>query len=295
MKKFEYRIFLCILIPFLFSCTPGKEKHVKVALTKASPNYINWIKKKDSSIIVIDLNNLKPDEAIQKLHDCAGLVLTGGGDIDPALYKNDDKNEVCKDINRDRDILEKVMIGEALALKMPILGICRGEQMLNVVMGGSLITDIPSYWRLKNHSGNEMNKAAEEAVVARPDMKHPGPVNKGPAEVIHQCDDYLHCYHAVRLDPLSLLRNIIGFDTGFVTSNHHQAILTLGKGLKKDAQSADSIIEGIEWNDARGKSFMVGVQWHPERMDTSNAFSGRLLSCFLAEVRKYASTLHKIK
>jgi putative glutamine amidotransferase len=94
---------------------------------------------------------------------------------------------------------------------------------------------------------------------------------------------------------MSLLRSIIGFDTGFVTTNHHQAIQTLGNGLKKNAQSADSIIEGIEWNDAREKSFMVGVQWHPERMDTSNAFSGKLLHRFLAEVKKYAATLQKVK
>lgn len=264
MKKTPYGIIFCFLIPFLFSFTPVKEKPMRVALTKASPNYINWISKGDSSIIVVDLNNLKPLDAIQQLHYCAGLILTGGGDIDPALYKNDGNKEECKDIDRNRDILEKAMIDEALTLKMPILGICRGEQMLNVVLGGSLITDIPSYKKLKN-------------------------------QMIHQCDDYLHCYHTVRLDSKSLLRSIIGFDTGFVTTNHHQAIQTLGNGLRKNAQSADSIIEGIEWNDARGKSFMVGVQWHPERMDTSNTFSGKLLHRFLAEAKKYVAKMKDVK
>ena len=264
MKKTPYGIIFCFLIPFFFSFTPVKEKPMRVALTKASPNYINWISKGDSSIIVVDLNNLKPLDAIQQLHYCAGLILTGGGDIDPALYNFVGNKEDCRDIDRNRDMLEKAMIDEALTLKMPILGICRGEQMLNVFSGGSLITDIPSYMKLKN-------------------------------QVIHQCDDYLHCYHTVRLDSTSLLRSIIGFDTGFVTTNHHQAIQTLGNGLKKNAQSADSIIEGIEWNDAREKSFMVGVQWHPERMDTSNAFSGKLLHRFLAEAKKYAATLQKVK
>jgi putative glutamine amidotransferase len=264
MKKPPYGIFFCFLIPFLFSFTPVKENPIKVALTKASPNYINWIKKGDSSIIMVDLNNLKPMEAIQKLHDCAGLVLTGGGDIDPSLYQNADNEKECKDIDRNRDILEKAMIDEALILKIPILGICRGEQMLNVFSGGSLITDIPSYMKLKN-------------------------------QVIHQCEDYLHCYHTVRLDSKSLLRSIIGFDTGFVTSNHHQAIQRLGNGLKKNAESPDGIIEGIEWNDAKGKSFMVGVQWHPERMDISNAFSGKLLQGFLAEAQKYASKMKNVK
>lgn len=294
MKKLPYGILFCFLIPFFFSFTPVKEKPMKVALTKASSNYINWIKKGDSSIIVVDLNNLKPMEAIQELHGCAGLVLTGGGDIDPSLYQNADNEKECKDIDLNRDILEKAMIDEALTLKMPILGICRGEQMLNVVLGGSLITDIPSFMKLKSQVKkpltNGVNIGVEEAVAI--DL---GLGKKEPAEVIHQCDDYLHCYHTVRLDSTSLLRSIIGFDTGFVTTNHHQAIQRLGNGLKKNAQSPDGIIEGIEWNGAKGKSFMVGVQWHPERMDTSNAFSGKLLQRFLAEAQKYASKMKNVK
>ena len=294
MRKDPTVILVCFLIPFLFSFTPDKEKPLKIALTKASPNYINWIIKGDSSIIVVDLNNLKPAEAIHKLHDCAALVLTGGGDIDPSLYKHSGNKEDFKDIDVNRDKLEKAMIGEALMLNMPILGICRGEQMLNVVLGGTLITDIPSFKKLKSHEKNSLPKGGstglDQAVVA--DL---GIGKKEPTEVIHQCDDYLHCYHAVRLESTSMLRSIIGSDTGFVTTNHHQAILTLGDGLKENAQSADSITEGIEWKDTRGKSFMLGVQWHPERMDASNAFSGKLLQRFLAEAKKYASTLQKVK
>jgi putative glutamine amidotransferase len=117
----------------------------------------------------------------------------------------------------------------------------------------------------------------------------------GKKNVIHQCDDYMHCYHSIRLDPSSALRSIIGYDTGFVTTNHHQAIYKLAKGLRMNACSADSIIEGIEWEKAPGNSFMIGVQWHPERMDTSNAFSGKLLKQFLAEARKYGTVVNKVK
>ena len=294
MKKILSGILICFLICFLFSFTPDKDKPFKVALSKASPNYINWIIKRDSSILIVDLNNLKPADAISKLHDCAALVLTGGGDIDPSLYKNAGNNEDFKDIDVNRDKLERAMIDEALTLKMPILGICRGEQMLNVALGGSLITDIPSFKKLKrqenNSSPNGVNTGLEQAVAI--DL---GNGKKEPTEVIHQCDDYLHCYHTVKLESTSLLRSIIGSDTGYVTTNHHQAILTLGDGLKENAQSADSITEGIEWNDTRGKSFMLGVQWHPERMDTSNAFSGKLLQRFLAEAKKYASRLQNVK
>jgi len=294
MKKNLFGIISCLLIPSVFSFAQLKESPIRIALTKASPNYINWISKGDSSVIVVDLNNLKPAEAIQKLHDCAGLILTGGGDIDPALYMTGEKDkEECKDIDRNRDLLEKTMIDEALAMKMPILGICRGEQMLNVGMGGTLITDIPSYMKIKNLKKNPSPADMTGPETAVP--TDPGPIKKDTSDVTHQCDDYLHCFHTVRLDPSSLLRSIIGCDTGFVTTNHHQAVQMLGKGLRKNARTADGIIEGIEWNDAREKSFMLGVQWHPERMETSSAFSGKLLLRFLAEVNKYAATLKNVR
>ena len=292
MKKNPSGILVCFLIFFLFSFTPDKDKPFKVALTKASPNYINWIIKGDSSIKIVDLNNLKQAEAIQKLHECDALVLTGGGDIDPSLYKNEDINKVCRDIDQNRDKLERAMINEALTLKMPILGICRGEQMLNVVLGGTLIPDIPSYIKSKSQINNlspgRVNTGMETAIALQPDKMN-------ESAVVHQCDDYINCYHKVRLDPASFLHSIIGSDTGSVTSNHHQAVLTLGEGLKKNAQSADSIIEGIEWKDTIEKSFMVGVQWHPERMDLSNPFSGKLLQKFLTEAKKYALKPQDVK
>jgi putative glutamine amidotransferase len=292
MRKIYYRLLIVFLLPFLFCFNQISGQPVIVALTKSSPNYINWINHGDSSVILINLENLKLPEAVQKLHECAGLVLTGGGDIDPSLYKNEDKNNLCQDIDQNRDKLEKAMIIEALAMKMPILGICRGEQMLNVVLGGTLITDIPAYIKSKSQantlSPKGVNTGMETAVALQPDMMN-------ETAVVHRCDDYTNCYHKVRLDPASFLRSIIGSDTGSVTSNHHQAVLTLGEGLRKNAQAPDSIIEAIEWKDTSGKSFMVGVQWHPERMDMSNPFSGRLLQKFLTEAKKYASKLQNVK
>jgi putative glutamine amidotransferase len=294
MKKIKPGFLILFLIPvLLFSFTPGNENPVKIALSKSSPNYVDWIHRGDSGIVIIDLAGMKPADAIQRLHDCSGLILTGGGDIDPSMYQSEGNKEECKDIDRNRDILETALIHEALSLKMPILGICRGEQMLNVVLGGSLITDIQSYMKLKSQVRNSSPvylTGPETAVIASPE-----PVKNVNTDVIHECDDFLHCFHPVRLEPTSLLRSIIGSDTGTVTTNHHQAILKLGSGLKKNAQSADSIIEGIEWKDAVGKSFMLGVQWHPERMDASNAFSGKLLQRFLAETQKSALNTEKVK
>jgi putative glutamine amidotransferase len=292
MKKIHYRFLIVFFLPFLFCVDQISGQPVIVALTKSSPNYINWINHGDSSIILINLENLKLAEAVQKLHECAGLVLTGGGDIDPSLYNKEDNNQVCQDIDRNRDRLEKTMINEALAMKMPILGICRGEQMLNVVLGGTLITDIPTYLKSKSQvttlSPKGVNTGMETAVAFQPDKMN-------ESEVIHRSDNYINCYHKVRLAPGSFLLSIIGSDTGTVTSNHHQAVLTLGAGLRINAQAPDSIIEGIEWKNAAERSFMIGVQWHPERMDLSNPFSGKLLQKFLAEAKKFALTIQNEK
>ena len=296
MKNKSLAFIFIFILTILFGFSPATEKPLKIALSKASPNYIKWIKA-DSTIIVVDLNNLEPADAVRKLEGCDALVLTGGGDIDPSFYRNEDQMKSCTDVDPKRDKLELALINKALLLKMPVLGICRGEQILNVALKGTLIPDIPAYKRLKLFpvpSGDQITvqKALTSAVapVQLPDDNH-----KSDADVVHQCDDYLHCFHPVSLDPKSLLCNITGTDTGTVTTNHHQAILKLGEGLKMDAMSPDSIIEGIEWIDAKEKSFLIGVQWHPERMDISNSLSGKLLLRFIAEAKKYDAKLQNVK
>jgi putative glutamine amidotransferase len=294
MNRIPFWIILSLLITMLTGFTPDKNEPMRIALTKASPNYVNWIIKCDPHIVIIDLNGLKPEEAKEKLHQSSGLILTGGGDIDPSYYNKANEKNSCIDIDADRDLLEKTMILEALSVKMPVLGICRGEQMLNVVLGGSLITNIPTYTKRTIQAAalieDDNSSPAESLPVAET-----GNHGKDPVYVCHQCNDYLHCYHTVSLDPKSLLHSIIGFDTGFVTTNHHQAVLVPGKGLKVNAYTADSLIEGVEWADARGKSFLIGVQWHPERMDHSNAFSGNLIKRFVAEARTYSSLPERLK
>ena len=293
MKKMKYGFFTLFLIPVLFSFTPGNQKPLKIALSKSSPNYVNWLHKGDSTLVIVDLGGLKPAEAVQKLRECDGLLLTGGGDIDPAIYPASGDKSLCTDIDPERDNLEKALIEDALGHKMPILGICRGEQILNVFQGGSLIVDIPSYKKQKiadeNKTVDGSMTGMAVAVVVERDMKN------DPAALLHQCDDYTKCYHTVWLNKSTLLYSIIGVDSGYVTTNHHQAVLTLGKELRLNAHAADSIAEGIEWAKGDDKSFLLGVQWHPERMETSNPFSGKILFRFLAEVKRHILILENTK
>ena len=142
---------------------------------------------------------------------------------------------------------------------MPVLGICRGEQILNVSLGGSLIVDIPAHFE------------------QLPRIYH----------IIHQCADYLNCFHSVHVFPNTLLHLITGCDSGFVNTNHHQAAERLAPGLICNARSNDGLTEGIEWEVYQEKPFLMGVQWHPERMDTSNALSGKLLKEFITRSKEF--------
>jgi len=116
------------------------------------------------------------------------------------------------------------LVDSALAWGMPVLGICRGHQMINVALGGSLVVDIPQ--------------------------------DRGTAE-IHQCEDYLHCFHTVRVASNSLLAQITGSRGGEVNTNHHQAVDVLAPGLKVSAYTSDGIIEAIEWADTTGRPFLM--------------------------------------
>jgi putative glutamine amidotransferase len=228
-----------------------------IALSKGSPDtsyaiYYNWIKSLDSSAKCVDMYALDENEALKQFRECSGLILTGGTDIDPAFYDKAYDTVRCWPIDAKRDKLEMRLLDSALAWGMPVLGICRGHQLINVALGGSLVVDIPQ--------------------------------DRGTTE-IHQCEDYLGCVHSVRLAQNSLLAVITQSKGGEVTTNHHQAVDALAQGMKVSAYTSDGIIEAIEWADTTGKPFLIGVQWHPERMDLNNPLSGAIGREFLEECR----------
>ena len=240
------------------SCQPVS---LKIGISKASPNYIHWLKLADSLVEPIDLYPLPIAEAVRQLAQCGGLLLTGGEDVYPGRYKKEYDTLRCTEMNPHRDSLDMALIEKALALKMPVFGICRGHQILNVYLGGTLIVDIPT----------DFGKRA-----------------------VHQCDDYLKCNHAVSVRKSSLLASISLCDSAQVTTNHHQAVDRLSPLLISNAFSGDKLIEGIEWLSPRGKSFLLGVQWHPERMSRENPLSGALADAFIRSATTYSHN-HQIK
>jgi len=170
-----------------------------------------------------------PEESEDVLGHLDGLVLTGGSDLDPALY-GEPAHPSVNQVFRERDEFEIALCREALRQDIPLLAICRGHQVLNVARGGTLIQDIPS--EIEGSANHDPERERWE-----------------PA-------------HDVRVEPGTRLHGILGRERVEVNSFHHQAVKTLGKGLVASAWSTvDGVVEGIEVPDRR---FAVGVQWHPE-------------------------------
>jgi putative glutamine amidotransferase len=245
---------ICLLIAgllmagWLNACQPETGTPLRIAISKASPNYINWLKRADSAVVIVNLYPMPVDSAMEILRSCSGLLLSGGEDVYPGIYGMEGDTGRCTEIDRHRDSLEIAVIARAFDLGLPVMGICRGSQILNVYLGGTLYIDVP-----QDHGTG----------------------------VTHQCADYLNCFHAVHTADSSLLKGISGADSATVTTNHHQAVRVLARGLRANAYSADTLTEGIEWAEPENRPFLLGVQWHPERMDVTNPLSGPLAKAFI--------------
>jgi putative glutamine amidotransferase len=242
-------LMLIVLGSLLVSCNKGPLKHrpIKLALTSSTDNYARWIHRIDSTVIFVDLKSMPVDSAISRLLDCDGVLFTGGEDVVPSYYGKKDDSAKCE-TNPARDSLEFALIKKAFKVKMPVFGVCRGLQLINVSQEGTLLLDIPTEY---------------------------------PSEIQHRCEDYLKCYHSVKIMPATLLGEVCKTDTGWVTSNHHQAIENPGKDIRISAIAPDGIPEAIEWNDPKDKGYFMAVQWHPERMKEGSPLSDPLGKAFL--------------
>lgn len=189
------------------------------------------------------------------LATCSGLLLPGGPDIDPRIY-GDAQTLPSVEVAADRDVLDLALAQAALSQGLPVFGVCRGIQVLNVAAGGTLWQDIPSQ---------------------RPSRVQ----HREPAEG----RDRTHLLHSVDLVTGCMLQQILGRVSLQVNSIHHQAVRALGSGLVGTAIAPDGIIEGLE---APRHPFACAVQWHPENLWQVHPIHARLFAAFTAAASRRA-------
>jgi putative glutamine amidotransferase len=212
--------------------------------------YEEWLR--DPQIEIIKLGYKYHNLSLAE--KCDGIMLTGGDDVSQELYTNSAfvKNENAEGGNKQRDYFEWKIMEHVEEKQKSLLAICRGLQFVNVFFGGTLLPDMLASRKLI-HSKLKNGK------------------------------DRLH---TVTLDTNSAIYGMVREKKGIISSGHHQCVSTIGAGLKVTAMSPDGIIEAMEKNDPKSKSFFLLIQWHPERMeDKFSPFSRNIKRQFLDSVR----------
>ena len=241
MKK----LLLILLCSFtFFACQ--KEQQKTILLSKASSNYIKWIE--DDNIIILDAYTTKNTDSILALAD--GIILTGGEDINPLEYNDTSNIKVCGKINFSRDTLERKLFDFAFKNKLPLVGVCRGMQMMNVASGGTLYGDIPT----------EIGTTV---------------IHRNNGEVMHE----------IALCDTSSLIFPNGIDTFMVNSWHHQGLKDISENLRIIARAYDGLPEAVVMNK-NTHPFMIAVQFHPERLGKDNAIHKQMRSSFFRAISK---------
>ena len=206
--------------------------------TVAQSKYMESLARAGAGMRWVELSD--PEQAVQDALTCDGLLLPGGGDMDPKFY-GQERIPACGEPNLLRDAAEPLLLRAFLAADKPVLGICRGIQVMNVVLGGDLYQDIKPFEHLP-HNGHW-------------------------AKV-----------HTVTVRRGTLLSRILGQDTVLVNSQHHQAVDRVAPGFTLAALSEDGIVEAIEKPDA---GFCLGVQWHPEWLSDADPAMQSLFDAFV--------------
>ncbi len=233
MKRFLAPVLIILL---LAECQ--FEPQEWVLISKDSSGAIHqWIRDLDPDVNLVEAYSLSPDSLDWYMSHASGIIIGGGGDVSPSLYGKPEYTGVCAGVDPYRDSLETSLIGYAIKQQLPLLGICRGHQIMNVTAGGSLIPDIPTY--IGCTVDHRSTKDSAHMVVVR----------QG-----------------------SFLHGIVLNDTLFVNSRHHQCVDDLADSFTAGAHAEDGIIESIEpsgpsgFNGENGNVFILGVQWHPESL-----------------------------
>lgn len=192
-----------------------------------------------------------PELAIEMIDLCDGIILSGGEDVDPFFYGQEPHLHLGETIPQ-RDEVEIAMVKYALDRELPLLAICRGVQILNVALGGTLIQDIPSTMKEPIQHSQKVDRSRET--------------------------------HWVTLDKESKLYQIFGEESVRVNSLHHQALDRIANDLNVVAKATDGIIEAVEYAHS---PFAIGVQWHPESLASSNPLMNKLFTEFIQEAISY--------
>lgn len=197
---------------------------------------------------------LPESDAAAMLDGMTGLILTGGEDVDPARF-GASPHPALGEVHAGRDAFELALVRAAQARRLPTLAICRGIQVVNVALGGTLVQDLPSEW--------------PKAIA------HDGSGGRGER------------VHVVHVSPASRLAAALGTTEPDVNSFHHQAVARAATGLAVVARAPDGVIEGVEWTGEEW--WMLGVQWHPEELTaTSEPWDRALFAAFADAVRANA-------
>jgi putative glutamine amidotransferase len=224
-----------------------------VGITRCSrvDDYVESVKRAGGEPVVLE----STDDPAQSLDRIDGLLLSGGLDVDPALYG--ESPHPATEVDAERDRFEIPLSREAVARDVPVFAICRGVQVLNVAAGGSLVQDIPT-------------SVASE-------LEHSIDVPKN------------HIAHPVRVTPGTRLAASLGpakpLETCAVNSRHHQAVGRVAPSFVVSAVSEDGVVEAIE---RPASTFCVGVQWHPENFWRTGEFAG-LFADFVAAASRARS------
>src|SRR5687768_5295442 len=210
-----------------------------IGITRCSKldDYVASVEQTGARVRVLEVS----DSPKKVLEEIDGLLLTGGGDVDPVFY-GEDRHPTVDDAEPGRDEFEIDLARRAMEADVPVLAICRGSQVLNVAAGGTLVQDIPS--------------------SVNTDLTHSLQTPK---------DSVAHDIHIVSDTRLhAALGSAVDASCGCrVNSRHHQSVGTLGRSLVASATARDGVIEGIEAPEAR---FCLGVQWHPENFWRTGEF-----------------------
>jgi putative glutamine amidotransferase len=216
-------------------------------------NYVNWL----TADQLVEITRLSTDDDnLDAVKQLDGIVLAGGLDMHPKYYKNKVTNypNAPQAFDEKRDAFEIAVFELTQQRKIPVLGVCRGMQLVNCILGGTLKQDI-------GPTGNAIHKFEQNDKA-----------------------------HGINIVSGTLLSEITSVDRSVSNSAHHQCIDQLANRLVVNCTSDDGIIEGVEWDGLTNNSFFLGVQWHPERLFklslSESPLSKNIRNRFIEEIQK---------